>query len=221
MTSKELFSRILSELMSDEYFSKFKFTKSLNLLSIQEGGMRKSIDLEHWTNYDELCIRPHYGVKFNILNDWFKPYNVLSKADQRANDDVFFDAIENLTSVSRLNIYEFRKDGLNFEESVQLLKTDLVNCSKFVFEQYGTLSKFFNNDVLPILDGRRKLGVCDGGADWIFIYLKLCRLVSPENYERLKEILMAHFEFMRQRGEPNILKYVDKIDDILRSLEYD
>ncbi len=220
MTSKELFSKILSDLTSDPYLSEFKYTKSTKLFTIQEGNLRKSIEMDHWADFEELTIRPIYGVKFKVINDWFKDFNVLSKADQRANSDFIFGKIDGLTRVF-MNKYIFRKDCGNYEQTIDLLRTDLVNCSRWVFENYGTMAKVFNNYVIPILDGRRKLGVCDDGANWIFRYLKLCRLVSPENYERLKEILMAHFEFMRDRGEPNILKYVDKIDDILRSLESD
>ncbi len=218
MTAKELFTNIVEDLQSDPYLYLFKFTKSNSKFSIQDGDVRKSIELEHWSDLDELVIRPTYGVKFNVLNDWFSKYNFYSKADQKANDDVFFGEIEGLTRAS-WNQYVFQKDGSNYEEAISLLKTDLINCSKFVFCHNDTLDKLYKNEVEPILNGTRKLGVKDIGANWIFRYLRLCRLVKPESYPLLKDKLIEHFEFMKSREEPNVLKYADKIEEIIATLE--
>lgn len=218
MTAKELFTRIVSDLHSDSYLCIFKFTKSNSKFSIKDGEVRKSIEMNHWSDLDELVIRPIYGVKFDVLNDWFSLFNFYSKADQKANDDVFYGEIKGLTSAP-WNEYVFRKDGIDYQASIELLRTDLINCSKFVFDNNDTLEKLFVNEVKPILDGTRKLGIKDLGANWIFKYLRLCRLVNPDSYLQLKDILIRHFEFMKSLDEPNVMKYAPKLNEILNYIE--
>lgn len=218
MTTQELFGKIIIDLLKDSYLGEFKFVKTYSMLYTQQGDLRKSIELEHWSDFEELFIRPIYGVKFGILNEWFKSYNTLSKFDQKANSDVFFGEIEGLTSVS-WNEYSFRKDGGDYQAAFEVLRSDIVNCSKFVFDNYDTLQKIYEKEVEPILNGIRKLGLKDLGANWIFRYLRLCRIVNPDAYPQLKDILISHFEFMKSRKEPNVMKYVPRLDEILNHLE--
>lgn len=51
------------------------------------------------------------------------------------------------------------------------------------------------------------------------IDLTLCKIVNPNKYSRLKEIILDRIRFLNKREEPNVAYYYDKIDDILRYLE--
>lgn len=217
-TAKELLKKIVNDLMKDSYLSQFKLRKSDCFLYIKEGDLRKSIELEHWADILDLSIRPSYGVKFESLTKWFEKFSVKTIKDQRDNCDEGFQEIKGL-SRGWMGIYTFRKDGEGYDEAITILRQDLVICSKFTFDMFDSLEKLFNVDITPLLNGTRKLGVCDLGADWIFRYLRLCQLVSPKDYPKLKEILIEHFNFMKNRDEPNITKYVDKINSILDYLE--
>lgn len=95
--------------------------------------------------------------------------------------------------------------------------TTLIQCSDYVFSTYSSLTDFYINDIQPILDGEAELP--DVGANWVFIDLTLCKLVRPDNYHRLKRILLDQVEFMYNRGEPNIKEYYDQLDEILLYLE--
>lgn len=57
------------------------------------------------------------------------------------------------------------------------------------------------------------------GFDWAMIDLTLCKIVNPNKYSRLKEIILDRIRFLNKREEPNVAYYYDKIDDILRYLE--
>lgn len=71
----------------------------------------------------------------------------------------------------------------------------------------------YHHEIIPILENKVEL------ADWVFEYLKLCRIVAPKNYPTLKEILLKQVEFMHTRGEPNIEIYYLKLEKILYDLE--
>ena len=219
-TSKELMTRILSDLMQDPYLAQFKLRKSDCFFYIKEGDMRKSISLQHWSDILASHIRPTYGVKFGILMKWFERFSFMTLKDQRYNSEIFFQEIDGITRGRRGNIYDFDKDGENYIETITTLREDLVNASTFIFNKYNTLENVFQSEVQPLLDVIRELGPRDIGADWIFTDLRLCQLISPKDYPKLKEILMKHFYFMNQRGEPNIEMYGDKIDEILAYLDY-
>lgn len=45
------------------------------------------------------------------------------------------------------------------------------------------------------------------------------QIVNPNNYSRLKEIILDRIRFLNKREEPNVAYYYDKIDDILRYIE--
>lgn len=58
-----------------------------------------------------------------------------------------------------------------------------------------------------------------GGADWIFEYLLLTKLVDRDNYDNTKKVILERAEEMNKRDEPNIIEYYDKLDEILFYLE--
>ena len=221
-TSKELMTRILSDLMQDPYLAQFKLRKSDCFLTLKEGDLRKSIELQHWSDLLSVTVNPVYGVKFGILSKWFEKFNTKTLRDQRDNSNVIFGGIEGITR-DRMDSYEFDKTGEGYNETLTVLKEDLVNASKYHFGRYDSMESMYKLEVLPLLDGTRKLGVCDQGTDWIFADLRLCQLVAPENYSKLKDVLMKHFNFMYEWGEPNIKMLIEKVgsvDVILAYLDY-
>lgn len=167
-TSKELMTRILSDLMQDPYLAQFKLRKSDCFLTLKERDLRKSIELQHWADMSSLSIKPVYGVKFGILTKWFEKFSFKTLRDQRDNSNLIFGKIEGITR-GWMNTYEFNKNGEGYHKSLTILQEDLVNASKFIFGKYDSMESMFESKVRPILDGTKKLGVCDGGSDWIFI----------------------------------------------------
>lgn len=116
-----------------------------------------------------------------------------------------------------LSYYYFKYDGEDFEKDLKRLVDDAKERSQKFFIKYKTLEDMYHHKIIPILENKVELP--DVGADWVFEYLKLCRIVSPENYPILKEILLKQVEFMHGRGEPNIEIYYPKLEEILYDLE--
>lgn len=113
--------------------------------------------------------------------------------------------------------FYFYKDESNFIKEVKKLTECVKKASRTVFDAYSSLEKAYDMEIEPILNGTKELP--DIGADWFFENLTLCRLVHPENYERLKEIHLKQARYMYDRGEPNITAYYDRLDEILTYLE--
>ncbi|MDE6343061.1 MAG: hypothetical protein K2K93_12175, partial [Muribaculaceae bacterium] len=102
-------------------------------------------------------------------------------------------------------------------EELNHMRESLIECSKCVFEGYSSLEDMYQREIVPMLNGERELP--QGGMDWYFESLALCKIVAPENYPRLKEILLQHAEYRMQRKEPNMEMYYPRLDEILTYLE--
>ena len=68
----------------------------------------------------------------------------------------------------------------------------------------------YNLEIIPLLEGKKQLP--DIGADWVFRNLTLTRIVSPNDYERVKELILAQVHF-------NIIEYMTRIDEIIANME--
>lgn len=99
-------TRILSDLMQDPYLAQFKLRKSDCFLTLKEGDLRKSIELQHWADMSSLSIKPVYGVKFGILTKWFEKFSFKTLRDQRDNSNLIFGKIEGITR-GWMNTYDF------------------------------------------------------------------------------------------------------------------
>lgn len=90
MTNKELFLTIVERLKTEPFLKGFKFRKRDSSFIKQEGGLRRHIELDHWSKEGVLIIYPIYMVRFDVLLKWFEPYNVKSPQDQQDNPSVGF-----------------------------------------------------------------------------------------------------------------------------------
>ena len=93
----------------------------------------------------------------------------------------------------------------------------LAKCSNIVFSSYTSLNDMFERDIIPILEGKRTLP--DVGADWVFKYLTLTRIISPKDYPTVKALVLAQVHKMVDRHEPNIMDYISRLDEIINVME--
>lgn len=210
------FEQIVSEIMVDSYFDKFKFRKRDSSLIQKTNFGKNIIELEHWNCLNiVLTIRPSYSIRFDILSKWFEKYSFKSISDQRDNGNFGFDGI----MLGKQYMFEFKYYDASdeYKKELENLKTTIIECSQSVFYNYSSLEKAYINEIEPILKNEKKLPT--HGADWFFENLTLCKILHPEYYDKLKHMFLKHAEYMMTYNEPNISIYYDKLNEILSYLE--
>jgi hypothetical protein len=216
MTGKDLLSKIVSDISDNSLFTDFKLRKRDNCLFYQKNGFRKEITFEHWFDKytGELVIYPIYGIKYDILLNWFSKYNFKSKQDQKDNYSFGFEGVMFGLKSSH---YHFDLSCNNYPSDFANFQKEVLACANWVFTNYATLSLAYNNEVEPVLLNKKELP--DIGIEWAFIDLTLCKIVAPQNYEEFKKIVLARIEFLHKMDEPNLAFYYDKLSEILSYME--
>ena len=211
MTNKELFLTVVERLKAEPFLNGFKFRKRDYSFIQQVEGLRRHIELDHWTKNGVLIVYPIYMVRFDILLKWFEPYNVKSRQTQQDNPSVGFTG----NMLGRRDKFTISEANLDCDYSK--LCVTLADCSGIVFQSYTSLRDMFDREIIPILEGKRALP--DVGADWAFKYLTLTRIVSPEDYPAVKELVLAQVQKMANRHEPNVIDYFSRLDEIISVME--
>lgn len=211
MTNKELFLTVVDRLKAELFLNGFKFRKRDYSFIQQEQGLRRHIELDHWTKDGVLIVYPTYMVRFDILLKWFEPYNVKSRQARQDNPSVGFTG----NMLGRQD--KFMISEANLERDYSKLCGTLADCSGIVFQSYTSLRDMFDREIIPRLEGKRALP--DVGADWAFKYLTLTRIVSPEDYPAVKELVLAQVQKMANRHEPNVIDYFSRLDEIISVME--
>ena len=211
MTNKELFLTVVDRLKAELFLNGFKFRKRDYSFIQQEQGLRRHIELDHWTKDGVLIVYPIYMVRFDILLKWFEPYNVKSRQARQDNLSVGFTG----NMLGRQD--KFMISEANLERDYSKLCGTLADCSGIVFQSYTSLRDMFDREIIPRLEGKRALP--DVGADWAFKYLTLTRIVSPEDYPAVKELVLAQVQKMANRHEPNVIDYFSRLDEIISVME--
>lgn len=211
MTNGEIFQLILERLKAEPFLNGFKFRKRDSSFLKQDGDLRQSIELDHWSKQEGLIIYPIYGVCFEILLKWFEQYSFKSLQTQRDIPSVDFTG----NMLGKKDKFVITENS--FERDYATLRDSLAECSSIVFSAYTSLKDMYNLEIIPLLEGKKQLP--DIGADWVFRNLTLTRIVSPNDYERVKELILAQVHFMVGRNEPNIIEYMTRMDEIIANME--
>lgn len=211
MTKNELFLTLVERLNTEPFLKGFNFRKRDSSFIQQDGGLRRHIELDHWSKEGVLIVYPIYMVRFDILLKWFEPYNVKSPQARQDNPSIGFTG----DMLGRQD--EFRITESTFKQDDTTLRDSLAECSDMVFSSYSSLRDMYDRVIIPILEGKRSLP--DVGADWAFIYLTLTRMVSPKDYAAVKALVLAQVHKMADRHEPNIMDYISRLDEIINVME--
>lgn len=211
-----VFDKIINDLVQLEFFSEYKFRKRDSSFFKKFNGGKQFIELDHWTDNEtsSLVIYPVYGVRFDILHKWFEQFSVKSLQDQRDRASINFSG----SMLAQQNEFYFDLNGNRYTDDFKNFQATLIKCADYVFTEYASLNKLYNKTIVPVLNGDVQLP--DVGADWIFIYMVLCKLVNPTNFHKLKLIIQPHVKKMYARQEPNILDYYNRLEDIFHYLEF-
>ncbi len=213
------FNQIVEELQGDFFFNEFKFRKKNNMFIKKDNNGFEAIEIQHWDGYDldrdsrALVIKPLYMKRFNVLHTWQDKFSFKSKTDQNNNYSIIFDG----ESFNKQEDYFFPADDSDFRQTLGVMKKDITNNASAFFDMFSSLKNLYNYLILPILDSKASLP--DSGADWIFEYLILSKVVDPPRYSKLKSAILNQVEILNKRGEPNVTEYYPKLNDILLEIE--
>lgn len=212
---RNLFKEIVEDIQTDEYFCNYRFQKSENTLYLRTGNEFVALELQHWRDQqDNSCvINPIYGKHFDVLVKWFEKFSFKPLDIQRINPNVMYDN----TDFNDDRLITFKYDFSDYDEKIKMFLPMIRNNISLFASRYSTLEDYYNEDIVPILLGKRNFP--DVGADWVFIYLTLVYLVDKKVYPYFKKRIMAHADWMQSRNEPNIEYYYDRMDEIITYME--
>lgn len=209
------FERVVELLREDSFFDNYNYRKSdSSFIQKFDGGIRK-IELEHWFQIICIGIRPGISIRFDFVHKWFEKFSFKTIKDQRST----YTACVWPELYGLQDTYSFYLDETNFKE-FENFKHTIKTCAEKCFSLYRTPEDVYIHDVLPYIHGTDNR--FRGGIDWFFEYLTICKVVAPENYDNLKSKLLKEADFRmfgRERPEPNMACYYDRLDEILDYLE--
>lgn len=214
---KRFFDYVVEDLLASEFFSDYKYRKNSYCLHKKNDlGCILSIELVHWTVnvQHKLIIEPIFGVRFNVLHKWYEKYCPMSLQDQKNYRSFFLYDTEHFI---RPYEFTFNTNGENFDVKFSYLYNDIKEKIDYYYPRYSTLQGCFEMEILPVLEGKKHLPRL--GAEWVFVDLALCKLVSPESYPEFKKLVMDQIDLMIKRREPNIMRYEGRFDEIFHYLE--
>lgn len=180
---------ILRRLEDEPLLNGFKIKKAwkglyhkdhLGWYEISIENSRPSVDLLRDSQLS-LCVTPGYSRRFSDLSQWFKTFLRDPKDERR-----WFTV--SLGHKGSPPWVDFLRNGVGFEEDYNTLRDMILEEGLPFFSKYQTIEDFYENDVKPGIEGRIALR---GDTDsWIFKWMMATRIVAPESYPYVKEMLL-------------------------------
>ena len=133
--------------------------------------------------------------------------------DQRDDYSVGFTG----TMISGTDTFYFLESRNNYDEDFKILYNEVIRNARKVFTRFSTLNEVYKYCINDVTNGIREFP--DSSFEWTIRYLIVTQLVSPSNYERVKELILQRIEYMMSRNEPNTLMYYNDLPTILKDLE--
>ena len=209
-----VYERIVELLKEEPILQDFKYVKSRYSFIKRVDGITYSLELRHHFLFNVyMTIYPESAVRYDVLQKWWENFDFRSIKDQRDS------CTTGVTShmMGFLPDFNFDYDGSNFDELYPKLREAALGCIKYILSTFKTIEDFYNVTVSRILTGEKEPPQL--GHTWVFEYLTACRILHPESYEKLKEVVMYYVEDRTIAQEPNIMKFAGKWDEILAYLE--
>lgn len=207
---------VIEDLKELPFLSDFQYRKSSpRRFYIKDKERTLFIEFRACNEGGLLFLEPVYGVKYNVLHKWFQKFSKRSINDQRGTCSFAF--LGRQIDKHQDGFYYFDCEGKDYREEFAKLSRDLQENIKYLYARYGSLESCYKTEILPYLRGEEQLP--DSGVEWIFEDLALCKLVSPEDYPAFKRMVMERVDWLKSRGEPNVSRYDNEMEDILHYLE--
>ena len=223
----EVYETIIERLKHESFLSEFQFKKSYEAFKRVdkygwfEVGLYKSKIPSWWmkandgyqVTTDFLLIEPTSRRRFNILSDWFSPFSLLDKKERTRVAHAYIDSSE----LDFDHDFVFSLDLSNYETEYNRLQNSVKTLTLRIVNDYSNLKQYYLNNIHPLFETPPNKYA--HGVTWVFDYLFVTRLLYPEKYSELKDVLFQHLEALKERKEPNYEEYEPQIPEIISTLE--
>lgn len=215
--------KVIDALLTQPIFEGFKYIKADEaIVKKTKFGYQKVPMYFHWESYSKekqalafTIMHIGYYIRFDVLHKWFEKYSFKTLKDQRGSYSIGVAAFMlGFKEPSFPDSYDFVYSGEDFEENLAKMVKDIVEIATYFFNKYKSLEDLYEALIVPVLEGKKELP--NGGADWIFEYLTLTKMIDNKNYNILKNMI---YKERINPHEPNIARYYDKLDEIFEYLE--
>ncbi len=95
---------------------------------------------------------------------------------------------------------------------------NIITDSKKTFERYKSIEDIYIEEVLPVFNGQKD-NPLTFYANRFFEWLAATKLVAPEKYQELKDILMVPINDLIKRDIPQMTMFAPHLDDIFKALD--
>jgi|GEM_PF-5199287 len=218
MNKKELTEILKTRLPLEEIFRDYQWNSGLSaLLHKEKDGFRKiafqihnTADLDRQISAVEVLVL--YQRRFDLLHNWFDKFSFRKKNDLKYTSSIVFDGRD----MELENSFFFAEDGSDFEERYQTLRNTLVAGSERFLKQFQSLEDVYRHEVAPMFEMDYRLPLT--GSEWLFRALLMTHLFNPAAFPAFKNRLEAHAKLMNDQGEPNMIEYYPRFDEIMEEL---
>lgn len=207
------FEKIVERLKEEPVFDGYKFRKSdSSFIQKFEDGTRR-VALRAWCKFGYLCVRPAFSIRFDFVHKWFEKYSFRVISDQRTTYTVCA-----WPGKYGLEDHYYFPPEVDITKEYEKLVHTIKICYDIFFPMYKTPKDIYIHDILPTVEGKTDLP--KNGAEWLFEYLTICKVVAPESYENVKAILLKHANWqVKSIKDSNMAFYYDHLDEILGFME--
>ena len=226
MNTAEMLAKIMAKLGSEPLFYDFKYLKSDVAFKLKVNDGWYKITLVHsripswWLkskdgsepDVDFLQIHPYAFRRFDKLCHWLRNFVNYEKK--------YVNYITNIIIQPKdydiPDEFYFCLDGSNFEKEYHRLYMMLEILMEKIFE-FPTLESLYERKVkdYPISG----IGNHPTGLMWIFPELLLSRIINPDNYPAIKDLMNGYLIELKEIDEPNYREYKSKIPAMFERLE--
>jgi len=222
INKEDIYNALNAQLLSKKGFESFKWVKSKSSLIHKNTSSKivQSIKFELYETvrdadsddlgYDLTVI---LGVRFDVLYKWFEKFYQGSTLKDLRNWSTF---MEFMYLNDEYQIF-FYKNGVDFDSDIEKTVAHILEKSTLLFDLHTSLEQVYRSKVLPILTGEMKTSSLEKWFQ-VFEYLAICKLIEPENFDKLEAILYHHFKALNDRKEPNVIHYFPIYRDIINEL---
>ena len=236
MTRKEFFIQICEYLHEFSPLNEFKFSASRNEFRLRFPGGWQLLNMAptFWSFLDVFDISPYFDIRFDVAQRWFEKYelNIVidkgdgkGKCDLRGSIDVrdvraygMLHYDDSPTVFGRVR-YEI-DPNLFTQQNLLLFQEMILGNTSAMMEKCHSLTSFFENFVLPIIEGKKVMGI-EGCMHSLFYYSAVCRIVAPELFSQWMEKIEKTKTLLSEQIQTKLpldlywFYYAEKYDEIM------